>query len=125
MSRQSRPPCCCRHQHIVLLTGTPLQNNLHELYALLSYLHPEVFTDAAPFDDAFDLTRHKASTFCCVGHCPELQLLYQPRPFAATCYLLTCPATRPSLTSWTQSGNQVLQAASELTKPCSFQRWEG
>lgn len=49
----------CRHQHIVLLTGTPMQNNLHELYALLSYLHPDIFTNASPFDDAFDLVRHK------------------------------------------------------------------
>jgi SWI/SNF-related matrix-associated actin-dependent regulator of chromatin subfamily A member 5 len=45
----------------VLLTGTPMQNDLHELYALLSYLHPRVFTDSAPFDDAFDLTNHKVS----------------------------------------------------------------
>jgi SNF2-related domain len=51
----------CRRQHTVLLTGTPMQNDLHELYALLSYLHPRVFTDSAPFDDAFDLTNHKVS----------------------------------------------------------------
>ncbi len=36
-----------------------MQNNLHELYALLSYLHPDIFTNASPFDDAFDLVRHK------------------------------------------------------------------
>lgn len=40
------------------MTGTPLQNNLHELYALLSYLHPDVFTTSAPFDAAFDLQTH-------------------------------------------------------------------
>ena len=44
----------------MLLTGTPLQNNLHELYALLSFMYPDVFTTSAPFDDAFDLTNHKA-----------------------------------------------------------------
>ena len=54
----------CRRQHTVLLTGTPMQNNLHELYALLSYLHPNVFTNSAPFDDAFDLTNHKVSRPC-------------------------------------------------------------
>ena len=42
-----------------MLTGTPLQNNLHELWALLSYLHPDVFTTSQPFDDAFDLAHNK------------------------------------------------------------------
>jgi SWI/SNF-related matrix-associated actin-dependent regulator of chromatin subfamily A member 5 len=43
-------------QHTVLLTGTPVQNNLHELYAILAFLHPDVFTSARSFDDAFDLS---------------------------------------------------------------------
>ena len=42
-------------QHTLLLTGTPVQNNLHELYAILAFLHPDVFTNAASFDNAFDL----------------------------------------------------------------------
>ena len=45
---------------MLLLTGTPLQNNLHELYALLNFLYPDVFTDSTPFDNAFDLVHHKA-----------------------------------------------------------------
>ena len=35
-------------------TGTPIQNNLHELWALLNFLHPEVFTASDAFDSAFD-----------------------------------------------------------------------
>ncbi len=42
----------------ILLTGTPLQNNLHELWALLCYLHHDIFSESsASFDDAFDLTK--------------------------------------------------------------------
>ena len=39
----------------LLLTGTPLQNNLVELMSLLQYILPEVKFDAAVFDKAFDL----------------------------------------------------------------------
>ena len=35
----------------LLLTGTPLQNSLHELWALLNYILPEVFSDSAIFDE--------------------------------------------------------------------------
>eukprot|EP00948_MAST-09A_sp_MAST-9A-sp1_P004011 g4011.t1 len=42
----------------ILLTGTPLQNNLHELWALLHFLCPDIFADSEPFDAAFDLTRN-------------------------------------------------------------------
>ena len=44
-------------QRKLLLTGTPLQNNLHELWALLHFLHPELFADSDRFDQAFDLQR--------------------------------------------------------------------
>ena len=37
----------------LLITGTPLQNNLHELWALLNFLLPEVFASAEAFDDWF------------------------------------------------------------------------
>ena len=37
-----------------LLTGTPLQNNLHELWALLNFLLPDVFGHSGEFDDWFD-----------------------------------------------------------------------
>lgn len=38
----------------LLLTGTPLQNNLHELWALLNYLMPDVFASSDDFDTWFD-----------------------------------------------------------------------
>lgn len=42
-------------QYRLLITGTPLQNNLHELWALLNFLLPEVFSSAEDFDTWFDL----------------------------------------------------------------------
>eukprot|EP00658_Telonema_sp_P-2_P000140 TRINITY_DN10043_c0_g2_i1.p1 TRINITY_DN10043_c0_g2~~TRINITY_DN10043_c0_g2_i1.p1 ORF type:complete len:965 (+),score=286.55 TRINITY_DN10043_c0_g2_i1:52-2946(+) len=42
-------------KHRLLLTGTPLQNNLHELWALLNFLLPDVFKNADDFDSFFDL----------------------------------------------------------------------
>lgn len=37
----------------LLITGTPLQNNLHELWALLNFLLPDIFADSQDFDDWF------------------------------------------------------------------------
>jgi len=37
----------------LLLTGTPLQNNLHELWALLNFLLPDLFKSAEDFDEFF------------------------------------------------------------------------
>lgn len=38
----------------LLLTGTPLQNDLHELWSLLHFLLPDVFNSADDFDKWFD-----------------------------------------------------------------------
>lgn len=38
----------------LLLTGTPLQNNLHELWALLNFLLPDVFNSSDDFDQWFN-----------------------------------------------------------------------
>ena len=35
--------------------STPLQNNLHELWALLNFLLPDIFSSAEQFDEWFDL----------------------------------------------------------------------
>lgn len=37
-------------------TGTPLQNNLSELWSLLNFLLPDVFTNLADFEGWFDFT---------------------------------------------------------------------
>lgn len=42
-------------QYRLLLTGTPLQNNLHELWALLNFLLPDVFASSEQFDEWFNL----------------------------------------------------------------------
>uniref|UniRef100_K3WIC8 Chromatin-remodeling complex ATPase chain n=1 Tax=Globisporangium ultimum (strain ATCC 200006 / CBS 805.95 / DAOM BR144) TaxID=431595 RepID=K3WIC8_GLOUD len=42
-------------EHRLLLTGTPLQNNLHELWALLNFLLPDVFASSSEFDEWFNL----------------------------------------------------------------------
>jgi len=41
--------------HRLLLTGTPLQNNLHELWALLNFLLPDIFSSSEQFDEWFNL----------------------------------------------------------------------
>ncbi|KAJ3324279.1 hypothetical protein HDV06_000318 [Boothiomyces sp. JEL0866] len=41
----------CRNR--LLITGTPLQNDLHELWALLNFLLPDIFSSAADFDAWF------------------------------------------------------------------------
>jgi SWI/SNF-related matrix-associated actin-dependent regulator of chromatin subfamily A member 5 len=48
-------PCVCK----VILTGTPLQNNLRELWSMLYYLAPEIFVSSEKFEDGFDLLRGK------------------------------------------------------------------
>jgi SWI/SNF-related matrix-associated actin-dependent regulator of chromatin subfamily A member 5 len=55
-------------QNRLLITGTPLQNNLHELWALLNFLLPDVFSSAEDFENWFssvealpDATSERAS----------------------------------------------------------------
>lgn len=46
----------------LLLTGTPLQNNLHELWSLLNFLLPELFSSSQDFDEWFDLKKGNENT---------------------------------------------------------------
>mmetsp|Transcript_10066 Transcript_10066/g.36776 ORF Transcript_10066/g.36776 Transcript_10066/m.36776 type:complete len:1049 (+) Transcript_10066:144-3290(+) len=51
----SRTVRMLRSNYRLLITGTPLQNNLHELWALLNFLLPEVFKNAQDFDEWFQI----------------------------------------------------------------------
>lgn len=42
-------------QHRLLLTGTPLQNKLPELWALLNFLLPSIFSSCGTFEQWFVL----------------------------------------------------------------------
>lgn len=44
-------------KHRLLITGTPLQNNLKELWALLNFLLPTVFDSHSDFEDWFDISK--------------------------------------------------------------------
>ena len=50
----------------LLLTGTPLQNNLHELWALLNFLLPDVFNSA-------DVRATDVVWSVCLSHTAPLQ----------------------------------------------------
>uniref|UniRef100_A0A672P7L4 SWI/SNF-related matrix-associated actin-dependent regulator of chromatin subfamily A member 5-like n=1 Tax=Sinocyclocheilus grahami TaxID=75366 RepID=A0A672P7L4_SINGR len=59
----------------LLLTGTPLQNNLHELWALLNFLLPDVFNSSEDFDSWFDTNN-------CLGDTELVERLHTVlRPF--------------------------------------------
>ena len=52
----------------LLLTGTPLQNNLRELWALLDYILPEVFNGGGSiFDSGFQLSSDEIDTEVCLA----------------------------------------------------------
>lgn len=46
--------------HRILLTGTPLQNNLSELWALLNFLLPKIFSSCEDFQKWFDKALNKS-----------------------------------------------------------------
>ncbi|KAF1830998.1 ISWI chromatin-remodeling complex ATPase ISW2 [Decorospora gaudefroyi] len=50
-------------EYRLILTGTPLQNNLVEMWALLTWLYPTIFDDKTEtlFRESFDLSKGKAN----------------------------------------------------------------
>ncbi|KAJ7560784.1 hypothetical protein O6H91_04G145700 [Diphasiastrum complanatum] len=61
-SRLARDLDRFRCQRRLLLTGTPLQNDLHELWSLLNLLLPEVFDSSKVFHDWFSKPFQKEGT---------------------------------------------------------------
>ncbi|KXS19390.1 hypothetical protein M427DRAFT_120389 [Gonapodya prolifera JEL478] len=63
----------CRNR--LLITGTPLQNNLHELWALLNFLLPDIFSSSTKFDEWFQQQKGGADQDAVVR---QLQKVLQP-----------------------------------------------
>ncbi|KAL4447228.1 hypothetical protein ABPG77_007261 [Micractinium sp. CCAP 211/92] len=75
-SRLSQVVRMLKTNYRMLITGTPLQNNLHELWALLNFLLPEVFSSAEKFDEWFQMGENKE------GEAEVVQQLHKVlRPF--------------------------------------------
>ncbi|KAK9448778.1 SNF2 family N-terminal domain-containing protein [Limtongia smithiae] len=61
----------------LLLTGTPLQNNLQELVSLLAFILPNIFKDKK--EDLIGVFKHKAKTTSDSGDVSNMALLSQQR----------------------------------------------
>ncbi|CAM6007180.1 unnamed protein product [Sphagnum balticum] len=48
--------------NVLLLTGTPLQNNLRELWSLLNFILPQIFSSLREFQSWFDLSERQTSS---------------------------------------------------------------
>lgn len=75
----------------LLITGTPLQNNLHELWALLNFLLPDIFKSADEFDSWFDL-KDKQVEQEVITQLHKVSIPIVP----ASASLLTCTCSRVS-----------------------------
>lgn len=73
----------------LLITGTPLQNNLHELWALLNFLLPEVFASAEAFDEWFTV-KDKDSEAEVVEQLHKVDRISSPQP------AMQCNASHPT-----------------------------
>lgn len=59
----------------LLLTGTPLQNNLVELWSLLNIMYNDIFTTLEPFKKAFDLNENRVDKTMLMHAQKVLQLI--------------------------------------------------
>lgn len=60
-------------QNRLLITGTPLQNNLHELWALLNFLMPQMFSSSDTFDELFNSQSLQEETLVTRLHSVRMQ----------------------------------------------------
>ncbi|KAK1791623.1 hypothetical protein P4O66_013623 [Electrophorus voltai] len=60
----------------LLLTGTPLQNNLAELWSLLNFLLPDVFDDLKSFESWFDISTISSGADTIVANEREKNILH-------------------------------------------------
>ncbi|KAI9216655.1 SNF2 family N-terminal domain-containing protein, partial [Blastocladiella britannica] len=64
--------------HKILLTGTPLQNNLRELFNLMNFLDPEQFQDPESLAIEYNLRDNSGSTAPTPASVKELHALLRP-----------------------------------------------
>ncbi|KAM9892579.1 hypothetical protein OXX79_009923, partial [Metschnikowia pulcherrima] len=62
----------------LLITGTPLQNNLHELWALLNFILPDVFGDSDAFDSWFNPEEERSASEKEEGIVEQLHKVLKP-----------------------------------------------
>ncbi|KAF4046688.1 Helicase conserved C-terminal domain [Phytophthora infestans] len=66
-----------RSENRLLLTGTPLQNNLTELWSLLNFILPDVFDDLELFESWFSFTPDAVATAAATGESVAAQDVLQ------------------------------------------------
>jgi SWI/SNF-related matrix-associated actin-dependent regulator of chromatin subfamily A member 5 len=114
-------------QNVLMLTGTPLQNNLHELWALLNFMYPDVFTSSAPFDAAFNLAQVRATQgVCLLARCIRRHpaVLLQPAhlSFKQACQCSFGPMFHGVHTTQGKVDARALGAAHQLLRPFMLRR---
>uniref|UniRef100_A0A671L9N2 SWI/SNF-related matrix-associated actin-dependent regulator of chromatin subfamily A member 5-like n=1 Tax=Sinocyclocheilus anshuiensis TaxID=1608454 RepID=A0A671L9N2_9TELE len=91
----------------LLLTGTPLQNNLHELWALLNFLLPDVFNSSEDFDSWFDTNN-------CLGDTELVERLHTVSTFSFDYYVDIY-----SLNQWVNAMKTFVKMYTWLRKCCN------